>query len=422
MRAVFAMSLRHVPAAQKDLLRALASVPAQRFDAYLAAAAAGISVATARGELDGLVDAHLLQEPQAEVYTFHDLVAGFARRLAAQQDDQSTLAGRTDRVLSYYRSCLLAVSRELGLPDRPLAQAPEPLAADLPDLTGSRAVAWLDCHRDSIVLAVRAPQGDDLRVCALAQGLTAFMHSYTGGGTVRERMESDMAGLAAAERAGHLGAQAWLTGDLGLAHYDCGMLDVAFDYVSAAITLAEQAEDLHAQAMWHALTCSLYQHAGQPAKGIEPMRRALALYQQIGEEYGIIRMSGHLGNALVNAGYVDEGIPKLEAALTAVRSLGVRHGILAQAANLGYAYLAAGRYDDALECLRETLPLARGNRDLFMEAFALNGLAEVHCHFGDQEQALALHNEAIDLVSAIGDSSQREKFLADFRQAAIDSR
>ena len=415
--AVFAMSLRHVPAGQQALLRVLAGLPIGRFDPYVAAAAADLPVADTRRRLDSLVDAHLLQEQQVEVYTLHDLVGAFARQLAEREDGPAVMTDRIDRVLSYYRECLLAVSRELGNPERPLPTAPAPFPVDLPDLSGPRAVPWLEATVDSILLATRSAKGSDVRLYSLAQTLTAFLHSYTGGGTVQSRIEADKAGLLAARRTGDLDAQSWLTGDLGLAHQDAGEPGIAFELVLHAIELAEQAGNLHAQAFWHALVAYLHEQAGNPGPGIDSLRKAIGLYQEAGYEYGVARMSGYLGDILVSAGRADEGVPLMESALATMRSLDARDGELYQHGNLGNAYLVAGRYDEAIEALYRCLTLSRELSVRYMEAFALNGLARTYCRLGDEEQGRALHAEAMELITRIGDRSQEQAFLAAFDDA-----
>ncbi|MBR7829514.1 helix-turn-helix domain-containing protein [Actinospica sp. MGRD01-02] len=415
--AVFAMSCRHVPAAQQAMLRVLAGLPIGRFDPYVAAAAADLPAAVARSQLDSLVDAHLLQEQQVEVYTLHDLVAAFARRLAEREDGPAAMTDRVDRMLSYYRECLLSIARDLGKPERPLPAGPQPFPADLPDLSGARAVPWLAEHLDAILLAVRTARGSDDRIYSLAQAMTVFMHSYTGGGTVQARIDADAAGLQSARRAGDLDAESWLTGDLGLAQHDAGRTHVARELLPRAIELAEQADNLYAQAFWNALTAHLHEEDGRPDLGIEALERSIALYREAGYDYGAARMSGYLGDALVGAGRVDEGIGEIESAIATMRADKSRDGELYQQGNLGNAYLVAGRHDEAAEALYRCLTLSRELSVRYMEAFALNGLARTFRAVGDEEQGRALHAEAMELITRIGDRSQEQAFRTAFDDA-----
>ncbi|MEU0333640.1 BTAD domain-containing putative transcriptional regulator [Streptomyces sp. NPDC006193] len=79
---VFRQSYEGLGAAQQDVFRLLARVPADRIEARTVAARCGLPVARAEQLLESLVDAHLLSASGPARYSIHELVHSFAAQLA----------------------------------------------------------------------------------------------------------------------------------------------------------------------------------------------------------------------------------------------------------------------------------------------------------------------------------------------------
>jgi tetratricopeptide (TPR) repeat protein/transcriptional regulator with XRE-family HTH domain len=410
--AVFAMSVRQLNPAQRRLFRLLGHAPVERFEVHLAAAVASIPVATARRLLEELVDAHLLQESRVQVYSFHDLLRQYARDLGGQEETRASLDETIDRVLGYYRQCLLASVETFGMARRPLAAAPQLPAMQLPDLSHPHATPWLERELSSIVLALRttADAGHDTHVYALAQTLTHFFYSHIGGGTLDDRIAVDTIGLTAARRAGAVSAESWLLGDLGLASYDRRKPAEAVQHIKQAVALAAQAGDWRSEALWHATLSLLRTEAGTADDALAEAERALALCRSMDDPYGTAWMTGNLGRILAQLGHLKEGIEHQLSALDTMRALGQRIGELRQLTSLGHTQLSAQRYPEAIEYLREALALSRELADRAAEGYVLNELAVAFSHLRDFEQAAALHREAIEVVRQTGDHAQEAAF------------
>ena len=81
--AAFDRSYQDLTAAEQYMFRCLGLHPGTDFDAWAAAALAGVPVAEASRDLEGLYDHYLLAETARGRYRFHDLIREHARALAA---------------------------------------------------------------------------------------------------------------------------------------------------------------------------------------------------------------------------------------------------------------------------------------------------------------------------------------------------
>ncbi|HEY9241796.1 MAG TPA: NB-ARC domain-containing protein, partial [Streptosporangiaceae bacterium] len=98
--AAFDLSYQELTGAQQRLFGRLGLIPGADIDAYAAAALDDISVAAARGQLDGLYDHHLITERAPGRYQLHDLLREYARALVAGDTGDSRAA--VGRLVNYY--------------------------------------------------------------------------------------------------------------------------------------------------------------------------------------------------------------------------------------------------------------------------------------------------------------------------------
>ena len=123
---------------------------------YATAALLDSTLPPVRRMLDRLLDAHLLFEPAAGRYRFHDLTRAHAANTAARDQTQSTRHMALNRLLDYYRhTAALAVDTAYPYererrPEVPPASTPGP---DLRDPTA--ALGWLDDELLDLLAAAR---------------------------------------------------------------------------------------------------------------------------------------------------------------------------------------------------------------------------------------------------------------------------
>ncbi|HEX3779433.1 MAG TPA: BTAD domain-containing putative transcriptional regulator [Pseudonocardiaceae bacterium] len=197
--AAFTLSYRHLPPGLQRLFRLLGLVPGPHWDAHLAAALAGLSVADAEEGLEQLLDVHLLTQPAPGRYQLHDLLGEHAQLLATQEESSACRAEVVDRMLGYYRAAgaaaVLVGFPVPGVTDRFAATADGP--AELPAFgSPDEGLDWLRTERPNLFSALRlVPEGPEelpRRLDLLA--LLAFAQCF--GGQCAEGVETTRALLA----------------------------------------------------------------------------------------------------------------------------------------------------------------------------------------------------------------------------------
>jgi DNA-binding SARP family transcriptional activator/tetratricopeptide (TPR) repeat protein len=145
------LSCQQLAADVKHVYGCLGLHPGSDIDPYAVAALAGLGLSRARRLIEPLLDAHLLQEPTAGRYAFHDLVRAHAVHTAAASTGPDRRAALT-RLLDYFRHAA-SVAMDAAYPyERERRPRVSALGGVLPDLRGSdRATAWLDTELPNLL-------------------------------------------------------------------------------------------------------------------------------------------------------------------------------------------------------------------------------------------------------------------------------
>jgi DNA-binding SARP family transcriptional activator len=211
LTAVFELSYRALPAAQRILFRRLGLLPGPDSDNHAVAALLECDPADAEWSLQDLVDHHLLSEPTIGRYQMHDLIRQHAQTLA-ERDPAADRAAALDRLMDYYQHTAERASARIARYARPAPAGHAPAyAPDLPD--AERSYAWLRAERANLEACVQRAVADatDARVLALAAGLCDLMRA---DGPLPYAVSLFEAARGAAERLGAWPAGAGLGADL----------------------------------------------------------------------------------------------------------------------------------------------------------------------------------------------------------------
>jgi DNA-binding SARP family transcriptional activator/tetratricopeptide (TPR) repeat protein len=221
---------------------------------------------------------------------------------------------------------------------------------------GEHAIALPQINR---ALAMLDRLGDDAGV-AHAHYSLGFAHRELGDDEIA--LEHLASALTRYRRLGHRRGELIAIRGMGLVHRARGELGPAEEFCSAAHTIATGIGDTHLAAYTAQALAKVWIRQGDPDRGLEPLRVALAATT--------VRRDGH-GTALVT------------------RTLGELH-------------LAAGRLPEAAESLESA---AQQWRDIGMElsrARTLRDLGAVRCAAGDHEAAHPLWAAAGDVFQNLG--------------------
>ena len=212
--AAFDRSYQDLSAAEQAMFRCLGLHPGTDFDAWAAAALAGVPVAEARRDLEGLYDHYLLAETAPGRYRFHDLIREHARALAAAGPPAERDAA-TGRLLDYYLDAARAADQQLASRAAPGPGAPSAAAPPMRQITGrDDALAWMNAERLNLHAAAgyAAASGRP----GHAAGIPAAMHEFwRSQGHWDQALALHQAAFQAARDAGNQLAEARALTDLG---------------------------------------------------------------------------------------------------------------------------------------------------------------------------------------------------------------
>jgi DNA-binding SARP family transcriptional activator/tetratricopeptide (TPR) repeat protein len=280
--AAFALSYGQLPAPQQRMFRMLGLLPGDRFSAEVAAALADLPLAAAEDLVDGLVDVHLVEEPERGRFRLHDLLREYAGTLVeAEPEDLRRAAMR--RLFDHVLHQSAALSRSAETPTSLLtARFGDPGRPDLLR-TDLDAAAFIDQERTNLLAVSRSAEAcgeyryvwllaraawrmwfqqgyfDDM-IDAFERGLAAaraagddaavgVMANYLASGYHRVARIRDAASMLAlahefAERAGDRVIATAALSNLGIVHIETGDIDAAERAVLASLADRRRRQDL----------------------------------------------------------------------------------------------------------------------------------------------------------------------------------
>jgi tetratricopeptide (TPR) repeat protein len=400
--AAFDLSYRDLLTGRQRLFRRLGLHPGPDLDAYAVAALDDTGLADARRGLEDLLEHNLITEPHRGRFRFHDLIAEYARTLAAT-DTPAEQDAALDRVTGFYLHTATAAARYLArrsppavaartawvpvetptLPDR--EQATDWLTSEQPNLAA--VAGWAATHhRTQPAVEIPAALHDHLRI----------------HGPYTLALDLHHAALAAARDADDQPGQALTLTNLADAQRLTGDYPAATTTLARALDLYQQSGDRHGQA--NALqTLGLVQYTtGDYATAATTVGQALDLCRQLGDRHGQATALDTLGYVQCMTGALAAATATAEQALDLCRQLGNRHGQATALNILGVVQYATGDYATAAATAGQALDLFRQLGDRHGQANALQTLGRVQNQTGDYPAATTTLEQALDLCRQLG--------------------
>ncbi|MEN3358003.1 MAG: hypothetical protein V7637_1985 [Mycobacteriales bacterium] len=437
--AAFDLSYTALPEPTQRLFRLLALVPGPDVTAPAAAALTGGTPGQAAEILAKLAAVHLVGEPAAGRYAPHDLLARYAGARARQEDCAAERSAALGRLLDWY---LAAADAAAALLYPQMLRLPTPARPGLPPVgfsDHSGAVAWLTAELPNLLAAIQHASRHGPRPAAwlLSDALRGyFWHTrYTV-----DWLAAAQAGLAAAEAAGELRAQAAMQLSLGMATHCLQRHEAAIEHYTAVAALAEQTGWVDAEAasagnlgLLHVELGRLRQSAGYHTRALELARRtgrlagqatalanlgwtngglgdfalaatnlteAHAIYRELDSPAGEAHALDNLGSVYRGTGRLEQAQAVLTRALALYRQVGNRYGEAETLVDLAGVHLDAGRHGAALESVGQALQIAQEAGDQRVEAEVRNLYAAVHIGLGRPGPALVHQQRALELARA----------------------
>ncbi|WP_089158137.1 BTAD domain-containing putative transcriptional regulator [Micromonospora sp. NBS 11-29] len=270
----FAISCRALPSTAAVVFRTAALIPGEDFSAAAVAALLGAELVAVRSALDHLVAENLLQPGDAGRYRYHDLLRLYALRAGATA---KTPVDRTVALGRLYAWYLQRAASAMNFVYADMVRLPidvDPTEAPFPDLDA--ATRWLGQEAASLVAAVEAAgaHGHGARSWQLADQLRGY---FFVSGDVVAWLATGTAGLAAAEAAGDVLAQAAMHQTVGQAHWAAGKHHLAAAAYRRGIAAAHDGGWLVGEAYLSHNLGLVQAELGYPDEAHELYQRALDL-------------------------------------------------------------------------------------------------------------------------------------------------
>ncbi|MEV0675617.1 BTAD domain-containing putative transcriptional regulator [Actinosynnema sp. NPDC050436] len=383
--AAFTLSYENLTAEQRRLFRLLGLHPGPDFDAEAAAALAERDADTAESLLESLVDVHLVGQPRAGRYRFHDLVRDFARDAAHRNEAEADRHAAARRLAEHYTRAAEEATRSLAPHEQ------DPAEYD-------RALAWLDTERANL-LAATQPR-------AIAPVLHRYLHLRS---LVADALTLDTWALASAhDRAEE--ARVWQR--LGADHHRLGHHDQARGCQERAKAIFTDLGDRDRVADTLRELGVLHGLSGRPAAAVTANREALAIVRELGNRVGEVDALTNIGSAYRRLGQYERALRYLGEALALARTVGHRVGEGVALCELGATQNGMGRHEEALDDHRRALAMARRNGHRLDEGHSLTRIGVVHLRLGECDEAL----EHLDLGLA---AARRDGFRTGEAEALL---
>jgi tetratricopeptide (TPR) repeat protein len=296
-----------------------------------------------------------------------DTYAAEAYRQAAEAN---FILGRYDTALSHYGQAITALSRYVDAAVDNHSRRGQ-IYIDLGEMAAARAEA----------------RRARLRVLLL-EGMLAFNEGdFARAGRDFQSALEQAASLDAPELTAQahewLATTAFMVGDVATAERHGA---VALEYHQRTGNRVKQ-EGLRAD------LAGMYLNVRQFERVIEPSRRALSYFEQIGHERWISSICSNLAEAYLELGQLDEATSHAQRVLQLENPRSRPYALY----TLGMIHQRQGRAEYAVVSFEDGLRVARRNGDPYIEAFLQRNLGRLHRQEGRAEAAAAALDAAIDL-------------------------
>ncbi|MGP4102591.1 ATP-binding protein [Nonomuraea sp. KM90] len=403
LTAALDLSYRELTPGQQRAYRLMGTHPGKDFDVHAAAALLGSPVPAARRLLDQLLDVHLLQEPVAGRYRFHDLVREHAAVAAGHDGVESGAA--TGRLLDHYGTAVTAAVDTLypyEADKRPAVRAVRAARVAAPAMrSAAQASTWLDAELANLVAvaAHAADHGFGDRAVQLSAALHRCLRTrgrYIEAEAILHRALT--AARVTGNRSGEIEALLGL-GEISSAR---GLHGQAAAHLGQALDIAQETSDRRGEL--GALNGLGWTHRrrGRYQQAAEVFERALGIAHAIGNRTGELDSLTGLGDVHRMLGRHERSADDFAQALDIARALGHRTGELKSLSGLGHVLRALGRLEEAADNFARALPIARATGHRTGELDTLSSLGDIHRLRGRLPAAASTYQQVLDIATEIG--------------------
>ncbi|MFH9442829.1 tetratricopeptide repeat protein [Streptomyces rimosus] len=399
--AALMVSCTELPPEQRRLLALLALHPGPGADLGSVAALAGIDLPRATMLTDGLADVHLVVYESSDRIAIHDLVRQFARNLLLPYVPVEEQYSAVRRLLEH--GLRLAVTADKLLTPqryRPPAILDDFPTRPMPFNDRAAAVAWLEAEWRCLVALCRtaAERGLHSLCWQLAFALREFFYLAKLWGPWIETHQ------LAVESARAAGVRMWLAislGNLGVAYADRGDLTKAVDHFQQSLVLYQQLGDEHGivNTISNLAWAELY--LGEYGKSLDGLRTALKHYRRLGNRRNAAIALRGIALLEAELEFCPAAVQHAQQAREEFSTLGLELDVVMSVNCSAWAHFRLGDHQAAGADYEEALALAEGCGSRYEMARAVTGLGNIYQASGDREKAAKLWARADTLYGGL---------------------
>jgi DNA-binding SARP family transcriptional activator len=383
VRTVFSWSCEQLSDPAARMFRLLGLHPGPSITLTAAASLAEADPEQAREALAELVRAHLLTEPAAGRYAFHDLLRAYAAEQARHHESAGGRRAAIHRTLDYYlhtasiASLLLHPQRSQILLSPPRPGVRPQLLAD-----GWEALEWFRAERQVLLatIAQAASEGFGAHAWQLPWATAQF---FTWQGYWHDQVTTQELALEAARHLADPAGEAQARRFLGQALIRLGSYADASAHLGEALKLGRRLGSSDLQAQVHSYLSRALVQQGRCRDALSHAEQSVRLYREAGQRWGEANALNTVGWCHTQLGGYQEALACCGQALAVLRELGDRIGEAAVLDTLGYTHHHLGQYDEAIAHYEEALS-AYGDVGGDLQLWA-----ETLIHLGDAHSATA---------------------------------
>jgi tetratricopeptide (TPR) repeat protein len=400
VRAVLSWSYQnlHPPAAR--MFRLLGLHPGPEITAAAAASLAGTPLPETRRLLRELTRCHLLAEPAAGRYAFHDLLRAYAAEQATVLDSDDDRQAATGRMLDHYLHTARSADLQLNPLREPITRIPPPPRRGvMPETMSSRhrALAWFEAEQQVLLATVNlaTETGFDVHAWQLPWAMVDFLDIR---GHWREWAATQRRAVAAATRSGDVAGQAAATRLLASACARLGDYDQARVHLADCLGLYQRLGDRSGEARAHQSLSWIAERQFAYADALGHSEQALGLFRGTGNRAGQAGALNSVGWCHALLGDPQQARRYCRQALSLHQELCDRHGEAHTWDSLGYAERQLGHLATAATCYQHALRLFRELGARYNEADTLVNIGDTRQAGGNQAQASAAWRKALAIL------------------------
>ncbi|WP_194904001.1 helix-turn-helix domain-containing protein [Catenulispora rubra] len=401
LRAVFSWSYQLLTPAAAQLFRLLALHPGPDWSREAAASLVNRSADQTGAALADLSAAHLIAEPTAGRYAFHDLLRVYASEQVADVDERRVRDAATLRLLDHYLHTAQAATARLAPAWVPVAaepQAPGVRVEPIRDADGAKA--WFETEfpvlLGMVVVAVKT--GNDRHAWQIPWTSRTF---FDRCGHWHEMEHTHHTALAAAWRLGDSTAEAAARRGLGRARLRLRDYDSALVHTTGALRIHEHEGDRLGQANAHHDLALVAEQKGEYAAALHHAQQALAHFEASGTPAARANSLNTVGWFHALLGDHAQALEYCMRALRSSQGLGDTAGEAGTWDSVGYAHHRLGNHQDAMAAYQESIDRYRRIGDRFYEAGTLVRLGDVQLAAGDLGAAGRAWREALTILEEL---------------------